>query len=214
MQMVEQGVGARLLRKEDDRLMGGRGEFVADIRLRRCPTMLTPRSFKSSAVGDNPSADGPMAKRSWPLGKISCRRLDAGLEHVERIEAARFAVGWKKVRVSAAMVRSDDHEIVRQVESLDAEVRMLCAELSSHAGFEVFGRVRITKDRLAFSEKPAALDQRARVGRCACERREVGNDDVAFLHHGDVLFINRLPDLQLRSGCLGIFIERWQAAQT
>ncbi len=31
--MVKQGVGARLLRKEDDRLMRGRGEFVADIRL-------------------------------------------------------------------------------------------------------------------------------------------------------------------------------------
>ncbi len=31
--MTEQGVGARLLRKEDDRLMRGRGQFVADIRL-------------------------------------------------------------------------------------------------------------------------------------------------------------------------------------
>src|SRR6478735_6869151 len=31
--MAEQGVGARLLRKEDDRLMRGRGQFVADIRL-------------------------------------------------------------------------------------------------------------------------------------------------------------------------------------
>jgi carbon-monoxide dehydrogenase large subunit len=30
---AEQGVGARLLRKEDDRLMRGRGQFVADIRL-------------------------------------------------------------------------------------------------------------------------------------------------------------------------------------
>jgi carbon-monoxide dehydrogenase large subunit len=28
-----QGVGARVLRKEDDRLMRGRGQFVADIRL-------------------------------------------------------------------------------------------------------------------------------------------------------------------------------------
>src|SRR5258708_36682649 len=28
-----QGVGARLLRKEDDRLMRGRGQFVADIRV-------------------------------------------------------------------------------------------------------------------------------------------------------------------------------------
>ncbi len=31
--MAEQGVGARLLRKEDDRFMRGRGQFVADIRL-------------------------------------------------------------------------------------------------------------------------------------------------------------------------------------
>ncbi|HVL09575.1 MAG TPA: molybdopterin cofactor-binding domain-containing protein, partial [Burkholderiaceae bacterium] len=31
--MSEQGVGARVLRKEDDRLMRGRGQFVADIRM-------------------------------------------------------------------------------------------------------------------------------------------------------------------------------------
>src|ERR1700686_145578 len=139
--------------------------------------------------------------RSWLLSKVSCRRLHAGLEHVERIEAARFAVGWKKDRVSAATDRTDNHEIVRQVETLDAEVRMLCAKLSAHAGFEVFGRVRITKDRLALSEKPADLDQRARIGGCACERREVRNYDVAYLHHRHVLFINRLPDLQLGAGC-------------
>src|ERR1051325_3365876 len=33
VRMAEQGVGARHLRKEDDRLMRGRGQFVADIRL-------------------------------------------------------------------------------------------------------------------------------------------------------------------------------------
>src|SRR5450631_2235070 len=146
--------------------------------------------------------------RSSPLGKILCHRLHAALEHVERIEAAHLAVSWKKDRVSAAQDRSDNHEIIRQVKTLDAEVRMLCAKLSPHAGFEVFGRVRITKDRLAFPEKPADLDQRARIGGCACERREVGNDDVALLHHRDVLFIDRPPDLQLRSGFLSIFVER------
>src|SRR5687768_14747412 len=31
--MAGQGIGARVLRKEDDRLMRGRGQFVADIRL-------------------------------------------------------------------------------------------------------------------------------------------------------------------------------------
>jgi len=30
--LTGQGVGARLLRKEDDRLMRGRGQFVADLR--------------------------------------------------------------------------------------------------------------------------------------------------------------------------------------
>jgi hypothetical protein len=78
-------------------------------------------------------------RRSWLLGKILCHRLHAGLEHVKRIEAARFAVSWKKDRVSAALDRSDNHEIIRQVKTLDAEVRMLCAKLSPHAGFEVFG---------------------------------------------------------------------------
>jgi hypothetical protein len=58
---------------------------------------------------------------------------------------------------------------------------MLCAKLFPHAGFEVFGRIRITKDRLAFPEKPTDLDQRARIGGCAREWREVGNDDVASL---------------------------------
>jgi len=31
--MTDQGIGARLLRKEDDRYMRGRGQFVGDIRL-------------------------------------------------------------------------------------------------------------------------------------------------------------------------------------
>ena len=31
--MANQGIGARVPRKEDDRLMRGRGQFVADIRM-------------------------------------------------------------------------------------------------------------------------------------------------------------------------------------
>src|ERR1700709_2736572 len=96
-------------------------------------------------------------------------RLDAGLEHVERIEAARLAVGRQKDRVSAAMDCSHNHEIVRQFETLDSQVRMPRAKLSAHAAFEVFGRVRITEDRLASAEKPADLDQRTRIGGCARE---------------------------------------------
>src|SRR5258708_138155 len=158
--------------------------------------------------------DVPARKQSWSVGKISCRRLDASLEYVERIEAARLAVGWKKDRISAALDRSDDHEIVRQMETLDAEFRMLRVELSAHAGFEIFAAVRITEDRLASSEEPADLDQRAGIGGCARERREVGNDDVALLHHRDVLFVNRPPGLLPRSDRFGIFVERRQTVQT
>ena len=85
--------------------------------------------------------DEPRAKRSWPPGQISCRRLDAGREHVERVEAARLAVGWQKHRVSAALNRSDNHEIVRQMETLGAELCMFCAKLSPYARFEVFGGI-------------------------------------------------------------------------
>jgi hypothetical protein len=62
--------------------------------------------------------------RLWPLGKILCRRLHASLGHVERIEAARFTIGRKKDRVSAALNRTDNHEIIGQLETLDAEVCM------------------------------------------------------------------------------------------
>ncbi len=45
-----QGVGARLTRKEDDRLMRGRGEFVADIRLARMKDVAFVRSPLAHAV--------------------------------------------------------------------------------------------------------------------------------------------------------------------
>jgi hypothetical protein len=41
---------------------------------------------------------------------------------------------------------------------------MLCAKLFPHARFEVFGGIRISKDRLPFPEKPADFDQRACSG--------------------------------------------------
>ena len=45
--MTQQGIGARLLRKEDDRYMRGRGQFVGDIRL---PGMLEVAFLRSPAA--------------------------------------------------------------------------------------------------------------------------------------------------------------------
>src|SRR5450755_4247025 len=142
------------------------------------------------------------------------RRGCAGLENVQRIEAARFVVAWNKDRVSAAVDRSHNHEIVRQMETFDTEVRMPFAKLPPHTLLEALGCVRVTKDRPALSEKPADLDQGACVRGCASERREVGDDDVASLHHRNVLVVNRLPDIQRPGGRLDILIERWKRAQT
>ena len=36
MGMTDQGIGARLLRKEDDRYMRGRGQYVGDIGCPAC----------------------------------------------------------------------------------------------------------------------------------------------------------------------------------
>jgi len=66
------------------------------------------------------------------------------------------------------------------MEALDAEFPVRWAKLLPHPRFEGFGRVRITKDRFAFPEKPPDLDQGAGIGGRARERREAGNYDVAF----------------------------------
>src|ERR1700733_7514873 len=100
------------------------------------------------------------------------------------------------------------------MEALDADVRMRWAKLPPHPRFEGFGRVRITKDRFAFPEKPPDLDQGAGIGGCARERRECGDYNVAFFHHCDVLFINRTPRLEPRRGCIRIFVQRRQAAHS
>jgi hypothetical protein len=66
------------------------------------------------------------------------------------------------------------------MEALDTKVRMRWAKLLPHPRFEGFGRVRITKDRFAFPEKPPDLDEGASIGGRARERREVGNYGCRF----------------------------------
>ena len=111
------------------------------------------------------------------------------------------------------MNRSDDHEVVGQMETFDAEIRMTLAKLPPHPLFEALGSIGVTKDRPALSEKPADLDQGACIRGCASERRQVGDDDVASLHQRNVLLVNGPPDIQRLGGRLDILIERWERAQ-
>src|ERR1700761_5627715 len=50
-------------------------------------------------------------------------RFGAGLEYIERIDAARLIVARHEDRISSAEDRADDHQIVRKMKALDAEVR-------------------------------------------------------------------------------------------
>jgi carbon-monoxide dehydrogenase large subunit len=68
--MVEQGVGARLLRKEDDRLMRGRGEFVADIRLAGLRDVAFVRSPLAHARIRNISIPPKYADRVFVSGDL------------------------------------------------------------------------------------------------------------------------------------------------
>jgi len=70
LQMVEQGVGARLLRKEDDRLMRGRGEFVADIRLAGLQDVAFVRSPLAHARIRNISIPPKYADRVFVSGDL------------------------------------------------------------------------------------------------------------------------------------------------
>lgn len=75
--MVEQGVGARLLRKEDDRLMRGRGEYVADIRLAGMQDVAFVRS---------------------PLAHARIRGISIPPEYKDRVFTAADLTGVKPIR--------------------------------------------------------------------------------------------------------------------
>src|SRR5215831_20898246 len=86
VKMTEQGVGARLLRKEDDRLMRGRGQFVADIRL---PGMRDVAFLRS------PVAHGRIRNISVPASFRERVFTAAELMHVKAIRAVSGLRGFK-----------------------------------------------------------------------------------------------------------------------
>src|SRR3954462_7700031 len=104
--MAEQGVGARLLRKEDDRLMRGRGEFVADIRL---------AGLQDVAFVRSPLAHARIRGISIPPQYKASVFTAADLERVKPIRAVSGLPGFK---ISEQPVLATDK--VRQVGELVA----------------------------------------------------------------------------------------------
>jgi carbon-monoxide dehydrogenase large subunit len=81
-----QGVGARLLRKEDDRLMRGRGQFVADIRL---------AGMKDVAFVRSPVAHARIRGITIPAEQRAATFTAADLASVKAIRAVSGLRGFK-----------------------------------------------------------------------------------------------------------------------
>ena len=127
--MAEQGVGARLLRKEDDRLMRGRGEFVADIRLAGMQDVAFVRSPLAHArirgIRIPPqSADSVFTAADLDGRQADPRRLGAARLQGVRAAGARHRQGAPRRRArspcASADTRAEAEDIAAPVE-LDLE---------------------------------------------------------------------------------------------
>ena len=84
--VTEQGVGARVLRKEDDRLMRGRGQFVADLRF---------AGMQDVAFVRSPMAHGRIRSISVPPEHNSTVFTAVDLDGVKPIRAVSGLRGFK-----------------------------------------------------------------------------------------------------------------------
>ncbi len=84
--MKKQGVGARLIRKEDDRYMRGRGEFVGDIRL---------AGMQDAAFVRSPLAHARIKSIKVPDDLAGCVFTAADLDEVKPITAVTALPGFK-----------------------------------------------------------------------------------------------------------------------
>ncbi|WP_396333838.1 xanthine dehydrogenase family protein molybdopterin-binding subunit [Burkholderia anthina] len=133
--MAEQGVGARVLRKEDDRLMRGRGQFVADVRLAGLQDVAFVRSPLAHAriVG----IDVPDAYRGAVFHAA----------HLTSVKPVRAVSGLPGFRVSEQYVLA--HEKVRHV----GETIAMCVAPTRAEAEDIAAAVRVDLDEL-----PAVAD--------------------------------------------------------
>ena len=132
--MAEQGVGASVLRKEDDRLMRGRGQFVADLRFPRMQDVAFVRSPVAHA--NIVDIDVPETHRhavffAEHLGAVKPIRAVSGLPGFRVSEQAILAQG--KVRHVGELVAMCVAPTRAQAEDIVAAVRLDLDELPAVA---------------------------------------------------------------------------------
>jgi aerobic carbon-monoxide dehydrogenase large subunit len=209
--MTGQGVGARLLRKEDDRLMRGRGQFVADLRF---------AGMKDVAFVRSPLAHGRLRGVSIPDAFKDSVFIAADLKGVKPIRAVSGLKGFKaseqpslaidKVRYVGELVamcvaptRAQAEDIAAAVhpdlEELPAVYDMLAArepssaQLHQHWGDNVFLETFVNVNIDKALDAPIKVTREIRTAR-QCMAPIEGRGVVA-------IWDNRLEQLTLYSAC-------------
>ena len=209
--MTGQGVGARILRKEDDRLMRGRGQFVADLRL---------AGMKDVAFVRSPLAHGRIRGIAVPELHKGAVFTTADLDGVKPIRAVSGLRGFKvsdqpplavdKVRYVGELVamcvapnRAEAEDIASAVsldlEELPAVYDMLAARepasvlLHEHWGDNVFLETFIAVNIEKALDAPIKVTREIRTAR-QCMAPIEGRGVVA-------IWDSRLEQLTLYSAC-------------
>ncbi len=136
--MSEHGVGAPVLRKEDDRLMRGRGQFVADLRLARMQDVAFVRS---------------------PLAHAHIRSVDIPPEYRGDVYTAHDLAGVKPIRAVSGL---PGFKVSEQPALASGKVRhvgelvAMCVAATRAAAEDIAAAVRLDLDEL-----PAVYDMLA-----------------------------------------------------
>jgi len=181
--MSTQGVGARVLRKEDDRLLRGRGQFVADIRMAGMLDVAFVRSPLAHAriVGiDIPPACRDGVYTVQDLGSVKPIRSVSGLpgfkiseqpilaqgkvRHVGETVAMCVAPTRAEAEDIAAAVRLDLEELPAVHDMLEAR-RDVSTRLHEEWPDNVFLETRVNVDIDRVSDAPIKVKRVIRTSR-------------------------------------------------
>ena len=209
--MTSQGVGARLLRKEDDRLMRGRGQFVADLRFAGMQDVAFVRS--PVAHGRLKAIDAPESYRksvfsAADLAAVKPIRAVSGLQgfkpsdqHCLATSKVRFVGEPVAMCIATTRAAAEDiaSTVVVNIEELPAIHDMLAARVSPPAlvhepwGDNVFLETFVSTNFEKALNAPIKITRQIRTSR-QCMAPIEGRGAVA-------LWDTRLEQLTLYSAC-------------
>jgi len=223
----KQGVGARLLRKEDDRLMRGRGQFVADIRLAglqdvafvrsplahaRIKSISVPERFRDVVfTADDLVGVKPIrAVSGLPGFKISEQPVLASgkVRHVGELVAMCVAPTRAEAEDIAASVTLDLEELAAVHDMLQAR-QPGTALVHEHWGDNIFLESAFEVDIASALDAPIKVSREISTARQCMSPLEGRGVVAAFDHRLDQLTLHtgaQMPHI-VRNGlsdCLGM----------